>query len=815
MATASGVILLVLCLIEAGDLQANRWASLYTEASQQLNRGDSESASKTAEPAYRQWRAAPGSYWHWPFRLLLAESLIEQDRMAEAAPLLDGSAPNASWEARRLAGIAFIKYRGRNDNDARQALDSAEAINPTSARDVAGKIDLIRGMLNLRREQPAEAEACFRRALEEVGGTGSLVESHTLTDLGVADLRSFRNDEAVAWFERARSLAQRSGMKGAVMLSDGNLGVCFRRLGDLDRALHYLDESASIAQSLGDRVNLVRWLDTAGEAAVDLGETTKAKEYFERARSLSSPSKDEEWVAMILANLSTVAQAQGDFDAADVLNREAAEVAERLASPRPLLAQKLQAAQIAAARRNYEAAGKLFLEARIAAEQLGDPDALWQCHAGMASIYRATGRSFAAEGEYRLAIGIIEEERSKLSHDEFKLSFLSHLIRFYDDYVDFLIDRGDIAGAFRVAQSCRARLLAEKELRAGTPEPAVEVKPLQRTLQASGAILLSYWLAPQRSFLWVVDGAGLQVFTLPPEAEIASRVGQYADAIRSNANPLETGNAAGRWLFSNIIPAAYREAKARNIVIQPDGALHQLNFESLPAGDGTRYWIQDATLSIAPSLALLCLSASGPHRRLLLFGDPDPGTGDLPRLPNVKAEIDAVSAHYSDRKLYTGAGATPASYRSSRPETYTTLHFAAHAVANRESPLDSAIILAGPADSRKLYARDILAQPLTADLVTLSACETAGSRTYYGEGLLGFSWAFLSAGARNVVAGLWPVDDRATAHLMERFYQAIDAGRPPAAALRQAKLDLMASGATYRKPRYWAAFETFTRVLYR
>jgi CHAT domain-containing protein len=143
------------------------------------------------------------------------------------------------------------------------------------------------------------------------------------------------------------------------------------------------------------------------------------------------------------------------------------------------------------------------------------------------------------------------------------------------------------------------------------------------------------------------------------------------------------------------------------------------------------------------------------------------------------------------------------------------LHFAAHAVAHRESPLDSAIILAGPADSRKLYARDILAQPLTADLVTLSACETAGSRTYYGEGLLGFSWAFLSAGARNVVAGLWPVDDRATAHLMERFYQAIDAGRPPAAALRQAKLDLMASGATYRKPRYWAAFETFTRVLYR
>jgi CHAT domain-containing protein len=80
---------------------------------------------------------------------------------------------------------------------------------------------------------------------------------------------------------------------------------------------------------------------------------------------------------------------------------------------------------------------------------------------------------------------------------------------------------------------------------------------------------------------------------------------------------------------------------------------------------------------------------------------------------------------------------------------------------------------------------------------------------------MGFSWAFLSAGARNVVAGLWPVDDRSTAQLMQRFYREMAAGRSPAIALRQAKLDLIASGMAYRKPRYWAAFETFTRVLYR
>jgi CHAT domain-containing protein len=99
-------------------------------------------------------------------------------------------------------------------------------------------------------------------------------------------------------------------------------------------------------------------------------------------------------------------------------------------------------------------------------------------------------------------------------------------------------------------------------------------------------------------------------------------------------------------------------------------------------------------------------------------------------------------------------------------------------------------------------------------LVTLSACQTAGSRTYYGEGLTGFSWAFLSAGARNVVAGLWDVDDRATTSLMKNFYDQLALGLSPASALRRAKLELMASGGPYRKPRYWAAFETFTKALY-
>ena len=138
------------------------------------------------------------------------------------------------------------------------------------------------------------------------------------------------------------------------------------------------------------------------------------------------------------------------------------------------------------------------------------------------------------------------------------------------------------------------------------------------------------------------------------------------------------------------------------------------------------------------------------------------------------------------------------------------IHFAAHATAIRESPLDSAVVLS-PADNRyKLYARDLLEQPLRADLVTISACRSAGARIYAGEGLVGFTWGFLRAGARHMIAGLWDVDDESTARLMEALYKRLAAGDSPAVALRQAKLSLLQSGGTFAKPYYWGAFEVFT-----
>ena len=171
--------------------------------------------------------------------------------------------------------------------------------------------------------------------------------------------------------------------------------------------------------------------------------------------------------------------------------------------------------------------------------------------------------------------------------------------------------------------------------------------------------------------------------------------------------------------------------------------------------------------------------------------------------------------HYfpgSRRDLLAGAQATPSAFLQRAPERFEFLHFVTHGIANRTHPLDSAVILSpDPGDgSYKLYAREIVQHPLRAYLVTISACNGSGTRAYSGEGLVGLSWAFLRAGAHNVVAALWEVNDASTPQLMDAMYAELSRGRPPAEALRAAKITLLHSDSVFRKPFYWAPFQLYS-----
>jgi CHAT domain-containing protein len=241
-----------------------------------------------------------------------------------------------------------------------------------------------------------------------------------------------------------------------------------------------------------------------------------------------------------------------------------------------------------------------------------------------------------------------------------------------------------------------------------------------------------------------------------------------------------------------------------------------LNLETLPVPGQPRYLLDDATIVVSPSLAVFAAQRAGPEQPAplsLLVGAGRPGDPSYPPLPNAEQEVRSIASHCAEneRVVLLGSAATPAALRKLDLRRFGVIHFAAHAEANRESPLDSAVILAREGGEYKLYAREMAGMPIQAGLVTLSACRTAGARAYSGEGLLGLAWAVLSSGARNVVAGLWPASDRATLQLMEDLYAGMRRGLSPPSALREAKLAMRRSQGVFREPFYWAPFQVYVR----
>jgi CHAT domain-containing protein len=140
---------------------------------------------------------------------------------------------------------------------------------------------------------------------------------------------------------------------------------------------------------------------------------------------------------------------------------------------------------------------------------------------------------------------------------------------------------------------------------------------------------------------------------------------------------------------------------------------------------------------------------------------------------------------------------------------YRIVHFATHGLLNSQHPELSGIVLSlvdeqGQPQDGFLRLHEVYNLKLGADLVVLSACQTALGKEVKGEGLVGLTRGFMYAGAARVVASLWSVDDKATAELMKRFYQGVlGEGQRPVAALRAAQ---MAMWKAKKAPYYWAAF---------
>ncbi|MCC7177721.1 MAG: CHAT domain-containing protein [Acidobacteria bacterium] len=804
-------------------------ARQYESAEFEMRRGRLSAAQVLAEQGVARTSDAPASEWAWRFRLLVADILTAKLETPRALELLQSPIPDHPNLAAARARQKFLLARVRvSQGDLKGATALVDEALPMASVDPPLALDIeivLRSQLLYRSGKWAEAEALLNGAVTRAAAAGDTFrQAMALNNLGMGLVIRNRFDEAVPYFERILSLTDLDGTSiyGAAL---NNAGVCYARLGQFERAVA-LQRRAIAVHEHGRQRDYLQALGELGSTYLLQDDIAQGIPYLQRALQIASEARLPGDAALWARNLAAASVALGNWDDAARFNEEARRLAPA-GSGSGRAFSVVTDAQIAAGRGRTSEAATLFSEALAVSE--GVPAVRWMAYDGLARLAVAGNRPDEAAKHFEAALETVEKTRSALLRTDYRISFPSRLIHFYRGYVDLLLDQGQVERALEVADSSRGRVLAERQGVAAAPT-RTSAGSLKQLARQANAVLLFYWLGPQRSALWLVEGSGIRKVDLPPADRIEALVAEHHETIQNAmSDPLGTAGGAGDRLYDMLIgPVAARIPRGASVVIVPDGALHRLNFETLPVRqDAPHYWIEDVTVQVAPSLAMLqragarsgasastrVAGASASASSLLLVGNPTPRAPEFPALGYAPAEMEAIRRHFASATLTTldGERASPAGFKGAGPERFSIIHFTSHAVANIENPLDSAVILSGTGQDFKLYARDVAAMPLSAELVTVSACRSAGERAYSGEGLVGFAWAFLRAGTRRVVAGLWDVDDRSTALLMDEAYRRLAAGASPPAALREAKLALIRQG--FPRPYYWAPFQVFTVIL--
>ncbi|HEX4496082.1 MAG TPA: CHAT domain-containing tetratricopeptide repeat protein [Thermoanaerobaculia bacterium] len=770
---------------------------------------------------------------------------------------------NRLFAANALNNIGVVhRTLGELEEALRVFGESRELAASLEDRDLLGTILNNVGFLYLTAEEPQRAVFHLENSLTLRRQVGKRVgEILTLNNLGTAWRKLGNLEKALDQHRQALALANALG-------SASQQAICRLRLAEVDleqgnaaAALQELATSLPILRKTADRRNQVDGLFLEGRALALAGQTRAALPVFQEALTGRRDLRDRAGEAETLAEMARAERSLG-LTAEALAHAEAA--VGRVEEVRTaLLRADLRVAFLAARRRSFSLLIDLLMDRHAA-----DPGARHDREA-FAVSERVHARSLldvlrtGSAGHTAKAIS-----PDLLAQRNLLLRRLSGKIdrrwkesgpraEGLDQEIDAILAEMDTVES-------RIRGQDRRFAEFSAPKP-VSLEEVSGWLEP-GTTLLEYSLGEDRSFLWVLDAGRLRSFSLPPQREIealARQVYEETSSVESGgANRRKAAETLSRILIGPLWSDPNAAAALRRLVVVPDGALAILPFAALPIPDRGRTWERPGALHpLLERLEVVSIPSAttfGAQRQqgrapaakwAAVFADPvfaaddprlgrqaaarsarprDAPTGSLPalrggtdrdlprvleRLPGTRreAEVLAALAPHGMVKLDLGLDANRDAALATDLRDYRVVHFATHALADIQNPELSGLVLSqvdaeGHPREGFLGLSDIYELDLDADLVVLSGCRTALGKEVRGEGVMGLTRGFQYAGVPRVLASLWPVQDRATAELMTRFYRAMWRDhQTPAAALREAQLALRRE-ARYRDPHSWAGF---------
>ena len=798
-------------LVMAGCHSEPGVALRYSYARAKLEQGYLDSALEAADRELNQDNSA---LWSWRFRLIRAEALIRRGKADEANDLLRGEPPSLPTDvlARRKILQAQILCQLKDFSGATDRLKEASDV-ANADRALLAEVFLVRGKCEGAQNHLDLARQDYLQARELGTNTNNFVQASAMGNLAVLLMQSDRYDEAIDEFRRVLQLARRIQSPLLELITLGNLGFCYSQLGDWKIAISFSERAEKIAEETHNQAAQEKWLLDIGHEHYALWELAQAESNYLKALHIADQLPDRVGSATCFNALTRLALRRGDVTAAE----HYVKLGEALDVKDEALHLALDEAEISTAQQRWSVAEKRL--AGLAKARESDPIFRSMTQRELGEVYWRQNKIALAGQTFRQGIETAEAAMVQIKGVERRMAFLDEE-RFYDPYIRFLVAQGRIADALGVAERARAQVWAQDSPGRNRRQATISASSIQTTLKRQNRVALAYWITDEESFVWAVTPSKFQLFKLPGHLELHRLIDAYNAEIHDHRD-IKDSPAAAKLYQTLIGPVEPLIPKGFHVTVIPSKVLCWVTFEALVhTGETPHYWIEEVDVQTAGSLARMpraesrSLSADSRHSKdLLVLGAPTEVNSDFPTLKNAPEEIRRVQSHFApdQETIISGKDATPQAYAATGPGAYRLIHLDTHGTASDLSPLDSAVILSPGADSSyKLYAREIKDIPLHADLVTISSCYGAGTRWYNNEGVVGLGWAFLRAGAHQVIAALWEVDDASSPQLMDDFYGELTQGKSAAEALRDAKLKMLHSSDFHRHPYYWASLQLYT-----
>ncbi|HEV2416410.1 MAG TPA: CHAT domain-containing protein [Terriglobia bacterium] len=621
-----------------------------------------------------------------------------------------------------------------------------------------------------------------------------------------------RYNEARRLLANALRHARRDGIVGAEADLSREAGELEERAGNDNRAKQYFEQTAAVAT----RTNLPRIFADAMFRLTDLyrkeGQLSNAEDCITRGieavRQVEAPYELPHYLA-VEAELK---ETQGDYKTADALFSEAADMVDGMliGVPTPTLESSLVGTM-----------SEIYTEHfQLAVLSLKDDGVAFEI------VERARGRGMS--DALRDPREVKAEAMSDANPAEIEITDLQRQLRGPESTAE----RTRLLSDLDEAETKLAKSEYDKaQFRRLIPLKPVSLEILQQALDPHEAVL-EYVLSEPHSFCLLVTRQNARVKILVSRSQIERTIREYLTRVTAK----KPADAQAQQLYTEVFRDCIQDLNEHRLIVIPDGKLNNVPFDALMDSSG-RYVAESHVISVVPSATVLYVLRHDTHpaAKYAFLGVGYTGAtlkrsnsgvaGDLADVvrgvfdlsnphvaplayagEEVKAAADAIGPPV---RVLLGTNATEEKLKSEPLDDFKIMHFAVHGVVNKGEPDRSALLFAdGPHSTEDglWQAREIRTLSLKADLVTLSACDTGIGKIEGEEGVDSLVGAFLMAGAKNVVASLWPTSDRYTATLMEDFYAQLARGMDVPAALNRAEMDILQRYGHQTAPYYWAPF---------